>query len=232
MAKFKVMVIDDHEDMRALIRAGLERDGYEVAEAADGSALAKELLLSRPDAFLLDIVLANETGLGLIAKIREHSDAPIIVVSGKSDLVDKLVGLEMGCDDYIAKPFEIKELNARVKAQIRRYHGQHKPANSHGETGKVNLGDWTLDRARYQAYSPDNRSANLTLKEFKLLEVFALSPGQILTREQLLDRSRDNDFNVTDRAIDTQIVRLRKKLEMPGQAMPLIQAVRGVGYMT
>ena len=231
MSTPKVLVIDDNREIRYLVRAALENDGYDVSEAANGKDLARELERSIPDVFLLDVVLPGETGLSLIAKIRQSTNAPIIVISGKGELVDKIVGLEMGGDDYLAKPFDVKELCARVRAQIRRYRGQMPEQPKPSNQNKIKFGGWTLDRARFQAFSQSNQSANLTLKEFRLLEVFVLAPNEILTREQLLDRSRANDFNVTDRAIDTQIVRIRKKLEDPALAKPIIQTVHGIGYI-
>lgn len=228
--KPSILFVDDNPDMRELVRVGLENDGYKVTSTASAQEFLDKLPQLTPDAILLDLILADENGLNLISKIREYTNAPVIVVSGKNDLVDKVIGLEMGADDYVSKPFQMKELSTRIKAQLRRYKtpGLQQDAQA---TTKISFGSWVLDRARMQAYTKDGASADLTVKEFRLLETFALCPNQVLSREQLLDKSRENDMNVTDRAIDTQIVRIRKKIGDDGTCPQVIRAIRGVGYM-
>lgn len=232
MSAATILFVDDNADLRQTVKSGLARDGYDVVGAGSGHEMLSKLHL-KPDLILLDLILPGESGLYLIGKIREHTDAPVIVVSGKGDMVDKVVGLEMGADDYVAKPFQMPELSARIKAQLRRYQGVAAPPME--KTGtvprKIRFGRWILDTPRLQVFDESGRSANLTVKEFRLLEILVNAPNRVLSREQLLDKSRADDFNVTDRAIDTQITRIRKKIHDDVGGVALIQAVRGVGYI-
>lgn len=230
--KPSILFVDDNPDMREMVRAGLENDGYAVIPTASAKEFLEELAVSLPDIILLDLVLNDENGLSLISKIREQTNVPLIVVSGKGDLIDKVIGLEMGADDYVSKPFQMKELSTRIKAQLRRYKTPPSANNGNGSSeDKIDIGDWIIDRARMQIFNKKGESGDLTVKEFRLLESFALCPNQVLSREQLLDKSRENDMNVTDRAIDTQIVRIRKKIGDNGADPQIIQAVRGIGYI-
>ena len=226
-----VLVVEDNKDMQQTIFDGLQREGYDTVGAASGKELFEKLDKQSPDAILLDIGLPDQDGLSLMAKIRSLTQAPVIVVSGKNDTVDKIVGIEMGADDYVGKPFQMKELSVRIKAQLRRSSGQstNQPSSNAKKAEKLKFNEWILDRARLQVFDDAGTSAGLTVKEFKLLEAFVSSPNRVLSREQLLDYSRSDGFNVTDRAIDTQIVRLRKKLG--AESEDLIQSIRGAGYM-
>jgi DNA-binding response OmpR family regulator len=226
--KPKILLVDDDEFMCSVLTTGLERDGYEVTAVGSAHELMNMLPKMLPDSILLDLVLPDSNGLNLIATIREHTAAPVIVVSSKNELVDKVVGLEMGADDYISKPFEIKELSARLKAHVRRYQGG---ASQHEEKKAIRFGPWTMDRDQLQVLGENGKNAGLSIKEFRLLEVLLLSHNRVLSREQLLDLSRASDFNVTDRAIDTQITRIRKKLNDEDAANGMIRTVRGIGYM-
>ncbi len=227
----KVLIVEDNEDMQQTMKEGLERDGYQVSIAGDGRQLMASLQDSTPDIILLDIGLPDTSGLSLMEKIRHYTNAPVIVVSGRNDSIDKIVGLEMGADDYIGKPFQMRELSARINAQLRRNMPERNqpPITDTKKAERLLFDDWIFDRPRLQVFSKSGVSAELTVKEFKLLEAFLNAPGRVLSREQLLDMSRNNDFNVTDRAIDTQIVRIRKKLH--GENDYPIQAVRGAGYI-
>lgn len=232
MSTAKILFVDDNEDMRQTIKTGLERDGYDVTAVGDGKTLLEQLRRMAPDVILLDIGLPDHDGLQLMGDIRTFTDAPVIVVSGKNDPIDKVVGLEMGADDYVGKPFQMRELSARVKAQLRRTQGKVSPAPNPPlkQADKIVFGAWVFDRARLQVFDGAGASAGLTVKEFRLLEAFLLSPNRVLSREQLLEMSRSHGFNVTDRAIDTQIARLRKKLDGENENS-LIEAVRGAGYI-
>ncbi|MBL8713101.1 MAG: response regulator transcription factor [Alphaproteobacteria bacterium] len=225
MSQPTVLVIDDNAPLRETIRENLELDGYDVFNASCASEAMKILNVKRADLILLDLMLPDADGLALISRIRAVTDAPVIVISGKAAWVDKVVGLEMGADDYLAKPFEMKELSARVKAGIRRYRGRPAP-NAHDAPRRTRFGAHTLDAARLQVFGNDGKSCDLTPMEFRLLEALVHAPHRVLSREQLLDRARAGDFEVGDRAIDIQVARIRKKLG----ASELIQTVRGVGY--
>ena len=231
--KKHILVVDDNKDMRDVIRMGLEEEGFHVTTAPSGQSMMARLSQEQPDLILLDLVLPDDNGLNLMSRIRGKTSAPVVIVSGKGDLVDKVLGLEMGADDYISKPFQIKELVARVKVRLRAQSlaaTDSAPYNTAAASKKVSFGKWTMDRERLQVYDEQKQSANLTVKEFRLLEVFVNAPNIVLSREQLLDKSRLHDLNVTDRAIDTQIARIRKKLSEDAED-GLIQSIRGAGYM-
>lgn len=229
MAKTSILIIEDNDDIRFLIKGGLEKDGYDVRQAAQGKEALQHLAGGfEPQAILLDLMLPDQNGLDLIAGLRKYSDAPVIVVTAKSNLIERVVGFEVGADDYVVKPFQMQELLARVKAHVRRY--TSKQTNPSVENKKVKFRDWIMDPARFQIFNTDGSSANLTAKEYQLLEVLVSAPNKVFTREQLLDKSRANNLNVTDRAIDTQIARIRKKLKDDGEGQNMIQPLRGIGY--
>ncbi|MDF3023405.1 MAG: two component transcriptional regulator, winged helix family [Alphaproteobacteria bacterium] len=220
-----VLVVDDNSALRETIRENLELDGYTVFNASSGAEAMKILKVKRTDTILLDLMLPDADGLTLIAQIRALTDAPVIVISGKGAWVDKVVGLEMGADDYLAKPFEMKELSARVKAAIRR--SRPKPASSNDAAPRrTRFAEHILDTAKYQVFDDAGKSCELTPMEFRLLEALVHAPNRVLSREQLLDRAREGNLEVGDRAIDIQIARIRKKLG----GGEVIQTVRGVGY--
>ncbi len=229
--KAKVLIVEDNEDFLNALREGLEREEYEVATAANARQLAERLAMDIPHIILLDLMLPDCNGLDLLSSIRLCTNAPVIVISGKGELVDKVVGLEMGADDYISKPFQIKEVAARIKAQLRRYRAGATPKLLEKKANKLRFGSWTLDRGRLQVFDQKGQSGNLTVKECRLLESLILSAGKILSREQLLEMARAGEFNVTDRAIDTQITRIRRKIGDDGSNPKIIQSVRGAGYI-
>jgi len=229
-----VLVVDDNAALRQTIRENLEEDGYVVFSAASGEEAMRIVRVKRADAILLDLVLPDADGLALISGIRAHTDAPLIVISGKDGWVDKVVGLEMGADDYLAKPFEMKELSARVKAGIRRYRGGRDgraAARAEPESRRIRFGGWVLDTGRFQVFDDKGTPAGLTSMEFRLLEALVRAPNRVLSREQLLDKAREGNLNVFDRAIDIQIARIRKKLGDDPRSPDLIRTMRGVGYM-
>ncbi len=234
MPKATVLSVDDDENLQLVVGQYLEDDGYKVLKAVSGKDMRDKLLSSAADVVLLDLVLPDAEGFSLIKIIRESTSAPIIIVSGKSDTTEKIVGLEMGADDYITKPFEMRELSARIKAVLRR--AIPEPSNESGaQPGggpqKIHFDGWCLDRTQYQLFDERKSSADLTTGEFKLLEALLLSPNRALTREFLFELTRDGNFDAFDRAIDIQIGRIRKKLKDDPQSPRYIKTVRGVGYM-
>ncbi|MCD8566667.1 MAG: response regulator transcription factor [Alphaproteobacteria bacterium] len=234
MASQTVLIVEDNSLVRDSMAEALLREGYTVATASTAAEMLEKMPAARPDIILLDLVLPDADGLSLIGKIREYTDVPVLIVSGKVDMVDKVVGLEMGADDYIGKPIQPKELNARIRAHLRRYNGltatAAKPARKE-EAIRIKIGRWLLDRPKLQIYDDAGTSGDLTVKEFRLLEALALQPNCVLSREQILDKARDGDYNTTDRAIDVQIVRIRKKLGDNASSPEIIKSVRGVGYI-
>lgn len=234
MQKATVLSVDDDENLQLVVGQYLEDDGYKVLKAISGKDMKDKLLSSAADVVLLDLVLPDAEGFSLIKIIRESTSVPIIIVSGKSDTTEKIVGLEMGADDYITKPFEMRELSARIKAVLRRA-----APDASNESGaqpgngpqKISFDGWCLDRTQYQLFDEKRNSADLTTGEFKLLEALLLSPNRALTREFLFELTRVGDFDAFDRAIDIQIGRIRKKLKDDPQNPKFIKTVRGVGYM-
>lgn len=235
--KTTVLAVDDDQNLQTVMRHYLEQAGYQFLSALNGKELLQKLDSMQPDIILLDLLLPDNDGLTLLTTIRAKTKAPVIVVSGKDEPTDRIVGLEMGADDYLTKPFEMRELSARIKAVLRRVPGGSlSPANDKAETGvtkaqKMTFNGWTLDRAQYQLFDADSKSADLTSGEFKLLEALVIAPNRVLSREQLFELTRQGNFDVYDRAIDIQIARIRKKLGDDPKEPALIKTVRGVGYM-
>ncbi|MCC6598000.1 MAG: response regulator transcription factor [Alphaproteobacteria bacterium] len=238
MHRSTVLSIDDDEHIQVVIKQYLEDDGYNVINATDVASALEKVKTEALDIILLDLVLPDGEGLPLIPQFRTLTTAGIIVVSGKSESTEKIICLEMGADDYITKPFEMRELVARIKALKRRMNpAEDKPPEITKEAEKIELDQgWVLDRTQYQLYDKDGRSANLTANEFKLLEVLVLSANRVLSREHLFNLTRDGRFDSYDRAIDIQIGRIRKKMATPLQDneadfSETIKTIRGVGYM-
>ncbi len=232
MVKSVVLVVDDQKILRDEICENLESEGYATVPVDSADSLIKKL----PDAgchiILLDLMLPDANGLELISKIREYTDVPIIIISAKAEMVDKVIGLEMGADDYVSKPLPMKELSSRIKAQLRRYNAaEEKQRKAKVSPEKTRFGSWVLDGAQLQVFNAQGQSCCLTAREFRLLEALVRAPNRVLSREQLLDRTRPDDFDVTDRAVDVQILRIRRKICDPSGPNQIIQTVRGIGYM-
>ncbi len=230
MKKGTVLTIDDDDNLQTVIEHYLEGEGYKVLKAVDVQTALEKLEAVTYDTILLDLNLPDGEGLTLIPQMKAKSDAAIIVVSGKSDTTEKIVCLEMGADDYMTKPFEMRELAARIKAVARRRDdGGKDNAEEKPQSDTLNLDRWVLDRAQYQLFDKDGGSINLTTGEFKLLEALVMAPNRALSREQLFDLTRDGEYDVYDRAIDIQVGRIRKKIGDEGGEV--IKTIRGVGYM-
>ncbi len=218
-----VLVVDDEPKIVQLARDYLEHAGFDVVTAADGRAALDQLRKRRPDLVVLDLGLPELDGLDVTRSIRRDSNLPIIMLTARDDEVDKLLGLELGADDYLTKPFSPRELVARVKAVLRRTERAAAPADH------VRAGDLTLDLPRRSAEIA-GRPIELTASEFQLLATLAGQPGRIFTRSQLLDALHGVAFESYERAIDTHIKNLRRKLE-PDQREPrYLLTVYGVGY--
>ncbi|HVL00018.1 MAG TPA: response regulator transcription factor [Dongiaceae bacterium] len=235
MHKGRILSVEDDENLQFVVSQYLEEDGYEVL-LANNFASALSVIAAEPvNVVLLDLVLPDGDGLNLISKLKAGSNAAIIVLSGKDNTLEKIVCLEMGADDYLTKPFEMRELSARIKAVLRRIETLPQPVQQEPvkTDSKLRLPNgWILDRTQYQAFDATAQPANLTVGEFKLLEVLAQSANRVLTREQLFELARSGgDPDIYDRAIDIQIARLRKKIGDISKPPLLIKTIRGVGYM-
>lgn len=231
-----ILTLDDDKNLQTVLSHHLEQDGYKVFCLSNGADLLENVDKLNPDIVLLDLGLPDKNGLDLIAAIRDKSKAGIIIVSGKTDAVDRIVGLEMGADDYLPKPFAMRELSARIRALLRRT-ADAVPATP-DKLGHLRLDQCLffnglcLDCDRYQVFDKDNVSLELTSGEFRLLESLVRAPHRVLSREHLFELTRkEGGFDSSDRAIDIQIARIRKKINDSPQSPTLIKTVRGVGYM-
>jgi DNA-binding response OmpR family regulator len=230
-------VVDDEPEVRLLLRRCLERESYTVLEAQNGEELFKALEREPAGLITLDLNLGGEDGLELARRIRAKLNVPIIMISGKGDMIDRVVGLELGADDYISKPFHLREVLARVKAVLRRY--EQAPAGRDAAAGAAGapspdrfcFDGWTLDTARRELARADGSLRELTTAEFNLLEIFVKRPGRVLSRDNIMDLLKGTDWSPVDRTIDNLIARLRKKIEPDPDAPRLIKTVRGVGYV-
>jgi DNA-binding response OmpR family regulator len=237
MNKGTILSVDDDGNLQLVVGQYLEDDGYTVIKAVDAKTAIEKVDSVALDVILLDLTLPDAEGLSLIPQFQSRTAAAIIVVSGKSDTMEKIICLEMGADDYITKPFEMRELSARIKAVLRRTDAQNdnnqmSVIHASNRSEKIIFNDgWCLDRSQYQLFSPGKESAELTSGEFELLEALVTAPNRALSREQLFELTRDGAYDVYDRAIDIQIARLRKKIGDDTKSPHIIKTVRGVGYM-
>lgn len=232
---FTVIAVDDDPIVRDLLSDYLTECGYQVRTADGGIALRALLEDTVPHAVLLDVNMPGEDGLSLARYLREHLDVAVIMVSAASDPLDRIVGLEVGADDYITKPFELRELRARLKNILRRY---QKPSGEVASPAEVVAADkvccfgaYRLNVDSHQLIDDQGREIPLTAMEFDLLRAFAERPNRPLTRDQILNLTQNRDWDPFDRSIDLRIARLRRKLESDPEKPQIIRTVRGVGYM-
>lgn len=225
-----VAVVDDEPELRATLAEYLELHGFRVSPH-DGGASLRALLAAGdlPDLVLLDLRMPGEDGLSLARHLRETTDAGVIMLTAIAEPVDRILGLELGADDYIAKPFELREVLARIKAVLRRRRTARAAAASDGP--RLHFAGWTLDLEARTLRHADGRQVALTAMEFDLLAVMARRPGVVFTREQLQDLAHGNAEEAFDRSIDIRITRLRKKLETDPSRPAIIKTVRGAGYV-
>lgn len=232
----RVLVVDDDAAIRGLIVEYLSTHGYEVAQAESGEAMRAAIAESLPDVILLDVNMPGEDGLSLARQLRARYDVGIIMVTGAGDVVDRVVGLEVGADDYVTKPFDPRELRARVRSVLRRL--QARPSEAGGgasaapsERRCVAVGRCSLDLDTHQLFASDGQEIPITSMEFDLLQVFTAHPQQVLSRDRLLTLTRNREWEPFDRSIDIRIARLRKKIEDDAERPQVIRTVRGAGYM-
>src|SRR5262244_2079311 len=229
-----VLVVDDDPSMRDVIRNYLESENFQVSAVSDGRGMARVLSDSDKavDLIILDLKLADEDGLDLMRGLGGRSDVPVILVTGhRTEETDRVVGLELGADDYMTKPFGLRELLARVRAVLRRSDAAELRSRKDKTRFRYRFAGWELNIHTRKLTSPGGNTVALTAGEFNLLTAFLRSPQQILSREQLLDASRIHDEEVFDRSVDIQILRLRRKLEVNPSEPQLIRTERGAGYV-
>src|SRR5687768_14930797 len=225
----RVLVVDDDPAIREMLAEYLAEHGYAVAQAASGKEMRLELEREVPAAVLLDIGLPGEDGLTLARFVRERYDVAIIMVTGAGDVVDRVAGLEVGADDYIAKPFDPRELRARLKSVLRRL--ETKPQRKSSQSIRISVGRCFLDLKSRTLSDAKGREIPITAMEYDLLKALIDHPNQVLTRDQLLTLTRNRDWEPFDRSIDIRITRLRRKVEEDPARPRAIKTVRGAGYM-
>jgi two-component system phosphate regulon response regulator OmpR len=234
-----ILVVDDDASVREMLAEYLGSHGFSVAVAPDGDAMRAEIERVAPDVVLLDLRLPREDGLTLARYLREHYDIGIIMVTGSGEVVDRIVGLEVGADDYVTKPFDPRELLARVKSVMRRMQARPGPSPTQPQGAavvaepsvRVRIGPCQLDADARRLFGADGREIPLTAMEFDLLKVFADHPGKALSRDRLLTLTRNREWDPFDRSIDIRVARLRRKIEAGAGGESVIRTVRGVGYM-
>ena len=234
-----ILVVDDDLEIGALLKEFLGMQGFMVTTVSDGAAMRKVIEVGTIDLVILDLMLPGEDGLSLCRFLRDATRLPVIMLTAMGEDTDRVVGLEMGADDYLAKPFSTRELLARIKAVLRRVGDHDAPV---GETALaaprdaahrdiLRFADWTLDAGRRQLRSPDGVLVEITGGEYDLLLAFLLNSQRVLNRDQLLDLTRGRVAGPMDRTIDVQVGRLRRKLEVDPKNPELIKTVRGGGYV-
>jgi two-component system, OmpR family, response regulator len=229
MTAAHILVVDDDPKVRKLLRRCFEGEGFLVSEAVDGAELRAQLERNPITLITLDLSLGKENGFDLAREIRNERSVPIIMLTGKGETIDRVIGLELGADDYMAKPFELRELVARVRAVLRRSATTEKPASSSAQRHVFE--GWIFDIGRRSLTRDTGENQELTTSEFNLLEAFVKRPKRVLSRDQIMDLLKGQDWSPIDRSIDNLIARLRKKIEHDANHPRLIKTVRGVGYV-
>lgn len=228
----QLLVVDDHGEIRDLLTRFLEQHGYQVQAVPDGNAMRQYLIHHAPDLIILDLMLPGDDGLTLCRELRgQGNQVPIIMLTAVGEETDRIVGLEMGADDYLPKPFNPRELLARIKAVLRRQSMIESPTHAAQETAQLYFDRWCLDLSRRELRDEQGVTVSLSTAEFDLLRVFTQHPHHVLSRDQLLDLARGREAQAFDRAIDTLVSRLRRKLELDSKQPQLIKTIWGGGYM-
>jgi two-component system OmpR family response regulator len=225
-----ILIVDDQQEICDVVQEYLTGEGYRVSAAHDGTGMRRVLAQGHVDLVILDLMLPGEDGLTLARSLRSESGIGIIILTGRGETVDRIIGLEMGADDYLPKPFHLRELLARVKAVLRR--AQDRTGEMPQSTrSRARFAGWSLDLSSRELLSPNGEEVRLTTGEFDLLSAFVSNANQVLTRDRLLDLARNREAGPFDRTIDVQVGRLRRKLEDDPQNPTLIKTVRGSGYI-
>jgi len=224
--KVSILVVDDDLAIRELLHEHLSRIGYEVITAADGDGMRQRLAESRVDLIVLDVMMPGDDGFTLCREIREHSQVPIIMLTASSDETDRVVGLELGADDYLAKPFSARELQARVKALLRR------AGFTRSDNPRFAVFDrWRLDTLAHELIGENGQATAISGADFALLQLFLSHPNQVLDRDTISGVTRGRESMPLDRVVDVAVSRLRQRLGDQGRNPKLIKTVRGAGYL-
>jgi DNA-binding response OmpR family regulator len=231
-----ILVVEDDEMVQDIVKAYLSNEGYRVTTVDDGEGMRAEMEKDPAELVIMDIRLPGEDGFSLTKYLREHYDVGVIILSARTDHVDRIVGLEIGADDYVTKPFNERELLARVRSVLRR---MRKYTGGESDTGQpaaptkniVRFGDWRLDCGARHLSDGAGKPVALTSSEFNLLQSFVSNPQRVMTRDQLMDMVYQRNYEPYDRSIDVLVTRLRRKIESEPKTPELIKTVRGSGYL-
>jgi two-component system phosphate regulon response regulator OmpR len=230
-APHHIAVVDDEAQIRAAVGEYLEMHGFRVS-LADGGEILRKLMADAPpvDLVVLDLNMPGEDGLTIARYLREHTNVGIVILTAADQTLDRIVGLEIGADDYMAKPFDLRELLARIKSVLRRVSASPAPRSAKRTATKIELGGHTLDIETHTLTDENGKNIPLTSMEYDLLRAFAEAPNRVLNREQLLDKAHRSNTDPFDRSIDVRIARLRRKIEKDPSKPQLIKTIRGAGY--
>ena len=231
--KKTILIVDDEKPIVDILVYNLQKEGYNTLEAGDGITAVEIALNKRPDLILLDIMLPKMDGLTVCKKIRTTLNVPILMLTAKDEEIDKIIGLELGADDYVTKPFSVRELMARIKANLRKVEVNSSLVNNMKsevkETQKIKIGDLTIDLDKFEVKVKDE-IIDLTLREFEVLKYLANQPGQVVTREVLLEKVWGYEYYGDIRTVDVTVRRIREKIEKDTSAPKILITKRGVGY--
>ena len=230
--KKTILIVDDEKPIVDILVYNLQKEGYNTLEADDGVTAVEIALDKRPDLILLDIMLPKMDGLTVCKKIRTTLNVPILMLTAKDEEIDKIIGLELGADDYVTKPFSVRELMARIKANLRKVEVKSALVNGEKEvkeTQKIKIGDLTIDLDKFEVKVKDE-VIDLTLREFEVLKYLANQPGQVVTREVLLEKVWGYEYYGDIRTVDVTVRRIREKIEKDTSAPKILITKRGVGY--
>ncbi|WP_126172617.1 response regulator [Altericroceibacterium xinjiangense] len=228
MSSQTILLVEDDPQLRLLIARALKEHGYDVLTASTGAEMQVLLENGRVDLVVLDIMLPGKNGIEILRRLRTESDLPVIFISARGDEADRVIGLELGADDYLPKPFGTRELIARIAAVLRR-HGNN-ASQPHEKRDEAVFCNWHLSFSRRELRSPSGALVDLTTAEFDLLSVFLQEPQRAISRERLIELSRSRIGDASDRSVDVLVSRLRRKLSHEGKEAPIV-TVRGIGYM-
>jgi two-component system, OmpR family, response regulator len=229
--KTNVLIVDDDYDIRSLLSEFLENNGLVTFQAADGEAMFEALKFKHIDIIVLDLNLPGEDGLSLCRRLRTTSNKPVIMLTAKTNPIDRIVGLETGADDYVCKPFEPLELLSRIRSILRRSQFSSEASNEHNPALKIHFSNWTLDITARHLINENGIIVSLSGAEFRLLRIFLDHPNRILSRDQLMDLIHGRDTTPFDRSIDLQVSRLRQRIEGHSKSPSIIKTVRNEGYI-
>lgn len=224
----KILIVDDEKPIVDVLKFNLEKDGYKTIEAYDGEQAVEMALTAKPDLIILDVMLPKMDGFTVCKKIRQKLTCPIIMLTAKEEVVDKIIGLELGADDYMTKPFSVRELTARVKANLRK-HVLPEETQKDNETDELKIKDLVLDVEKYVVVKK-GKIIDLTMKEFEVIKLLATHSGQVFTREQILKNVWGYDYYGDVRSVDVTIRRIREKIEDNTSEPKYIITKRGIGY--